>query len=85
MGSPWVPALPPFVPFLFSLLAVSCLSSKFLHIAEHLQSVPFLELILYFPTLFFHDLVVICLGRGLLRGPDGPLQLLGCLLGGFIA
>jgi hypothetical protein len=85
MGLPCALSLPPLAPFLFSLLVVSGLSTKVLHIAQHVRSLPLLHLILYLPTLFFLDLFVICLGRLLLRGPESPFQLLTCVLGGFMA
>ncbi|KAH8700200.1 alkaline-phosphatase-like protein [Talaromyces proteolyticus] len=77
--------LPPLVPFFYSVLLVACLSSKILHLAQHGHSVGLGDFLIYLPTLFFQDLLVICLGRMLLRGPNGVLQLLGCILGTLIA
>ncbi|KAL1964582.1 hypothetical protein VTN77DRAFT_6756 [Rasamsonia byssochlamydoides] len=85
MGLPCPLSLPPVAPFLFSVLVVSSLSAKVLHIAQHVHSLPLLHLIIYLPTLFFLDLLVICLGRLLLRGPESPLQMLTCVLGGLMA
>lgn len=76
---------PPLVPFLYSLLVVACLSSKFLHLAQHEHSLPLAEFLIYLPTLFFQDALVICLGRLLLRGPDGGLQWFSCVLGALMA
>lgn len=85
MGLPCALSRPPVAPFLFSLLVVSGLSSKLLHIAQHVRSLPLLYFIIYLPTLFFLDLFVICLGRLLLRGTETPFQLLTCILGGLMA
>lgn len=75
----------PSLPFLFSLLVVSGLSAKVLHILQHLHSLQALYLIIYLPTLFLVDFLVICVGRLLLRTPNSPCQLLGCVLGGVLA
>ncbi|CRG90107.1 hypothetical protein PISL3812_07148 [Talaromyces islandicus] len=77
--------LPPFVPFIYSLLVVACLSSKFLHLAQHEHSLPLAEFLIYLPTLFLQDVLVIFLGRVLLRGPDGGLQYLTCAVGALMA
>jgi hypothetical protein len=78
--------LPPsLVPFLYSLLVVACLSSKLLHLAQHEHSLPLAEFLIYLPTLFFQDALVICLGRLLLRGPDGVLQWFSCVVGALMA
>lgn len=76
---------PPLVPFIYSVLVVACLSSKFLHLAQHEHSVPLTEFVIYLPTLFFQDALVICLGRLLLRGPDGVLQVISCAVGVVMA
>lgn len=75
----------PSPPFLFSLLAVSGLSAKVLHILQHVHSLHPLYLIIYLPTLFLVDFLVISFGRLLLRTPDNSLQLLGCVVGGVLA
>jgi hypothetical protein len=86
MYSPrYIGLLPPLVPLLYSLLAVACLSSKFLHLAQHEHSLPLGEFLIYLPTLFLQDTAVLCLGRLLLRGPDGGLQYLTCAMGALMA
>lgn len=79
--------LPPLTPFLFSILAVSGLASKALHIALHIRSLPFLYFVLYSPTLVIPDLFVIIIGRLLLRyhAPEGRWQWLSTAVGGALA
>ncbi|KAK2807973.1 hypothetical protein FQN49_008758, partial [Arthroderma sp. PD_2] len=71
--------------FFFSLLVVSGFSSKALHILQHANSLPTLQLILYLPTLIFLDLVVACIGRVLLCAPGSVAQLLGYSIGSTLA
>lgn len=75
----------PLIPFLYSLLVISCVGSKFLHLALHWRSVSALHFVVYLPTFFFQDVVVIILGRALLRGFDGCVQQICCVLGSFMA
>lgn len=79
--------LPPLTPFLFSALVVSGLASKALHIALHVQSLPFLYFVLYSPTLILRDVLVIIFGRVLLRfqAPDSRWQWLSTGLGGALS
>ncbi|KAJ5398848.1 hypothetical protein N7465_009337 [Penicillium sp. CMV-2018d] len=79
--------LPPLPPFLFSALVVSGLASKALHIALHIQSLPFLYFVLYSPTLILRDVLVIICGRVLLRfqAPDSRWQWLSTGLGGALS
>ncbi|CAI7652949.1 unnamed protein product [Penicillium glandicola] len=79
--------LPPLPPFLFSALVVSGLASKALHIALHIQSLPFLYFVLYSPTLILRDVFVIIFGRILLRfhAPDSRWQWLSTGLGGALS
>lgn len=71
-------------PFYFTLLFLSNISSKLLHIAQHIQSLPLLYLILFSPTLFIPDIFVLCVGRFLLRASETHLQVLGCGLGALL-
>lgn len=79
--------LPPLTPFLFSILAVSGLASKALHIALHIRSLPFLYFALYSPTLVLPDLFVVIIGRLLLRyhAPEGRWQWLSTAVGGTLS
>ncbi|OQE47295.1 hypothetical protein PENCOP_c001G05984 [Penicillium coprophilum] len=79
--------LPPVPPFLFSVLVVSGLASKALHIALHFRSLPFLYFVLYSPTLILPDVFVIFLVRVLLRfhAPDSRWQWLSTVLGGALS
>ncbi|KAJ5582598.1 hypothetical protein N7535_001218 [Penicillium sp. DV-2018c] len=79
--------LPPLPPFLFSALVVSGLASKALHIALHIHSLPFLQLILYSPTLVLPDVLVIIAVRLLLRfpAPESKWQWLSTVVGGALS
>ncbi|CAG8926084.1 unnamed protein product [Penicillium salamii] len=79
--------LPPLPPFLFSVLVVSGLASKALHIALHIRSLPFLYFVLYSPTLILPDVLVIICVRVLLRfhAPEGRWQWLSTALGGALS
>ncbi|KAJ5467789.1 hypothetical protein N7475_005541 [Penicillium sp. IBT 31633x] len=79
--------LPPLPPFLFSVLVVSGLASKALHIALHFQSLPFLYFVLYSPTLILPDVLVIISVRVLLRfqAPESRWQWLSTVLGGALS
>lgn len=74
----------PSPPFLFALLVVSGLSSKILHIFLHIQSLPFIYFVLYLPTLFLLDFLVIVIVRLLLPNPDSKPKLAVCVLGGVL-
>lgn len=82
-----IPFLPPLSPFLFSVLAVSGLASKALHLALHFNSLPFLHFALYSPTLVLPDLLVILFVRVLLRfqAPETSLQWLSTCCGAFLS
>ncbi|EED16452.1 conserved hypothetical protein [Talaromyces stipitatus ATCC 10500] len=51
--------VPSLIPFTYSLLVVSCLTSKFLHLALHWRSVSLVHFIIFLPTLFFWDILVL--------------------------
>ncbi|OJJ44554.1 hypothetical protein ASPZODRAFT_2111263 [Penicilliopsis zonata CBS 506.65] len=72
-------------PLLFALLVVSGLASKTLHIFQHLESLPLLYLVIYLPTLYLPDVLVICLGRVLLLWPERRWQWLVCAAGAVLA
>ena len=72
-------------PFLFSLLVVSILASKLLHLFQHVHTIPPLRFVLYFPTFFVQDVVVAIAGRLLLHNGTGALSVVGLLFGGFLA
>jgi hypothetical protein len=49
--------------YFYTLLVVSLLSAKFLHLFSHLSAVPIFLFLLYFPTFVFPDVVVILVSR----------------------
>ncbi|KAI9802626.1 MAG: hypothetical protein M1825_002648 [Sarcosagium campestre] len=51
----------------FSLLVVSLLAAKLLHVFSHLRTTAIFLFLLYFPTFFTPDLFVICISRILFR------------------
>lgn len=53
-------------PLLFSLVVVTTVASKILHLYQHIRSVPYLSFLLYLPTFFLTDLVVCVLAWTLL-------------------
>jgi hypothetical protein len=71
--------------FYFTLLFLSNISSKLLRIAQHVQSLPLLYLVLFSPTLFLPDIIVLSVGRFLLRGTETRLQILGLVVGALLA
>lgn len=77
--------LPSVPPLLFALVFVNVLSSKSLHLLQHVQSLPVLYLVLYSPTLILWDLFVIFVSRVLLVWPETRLRWIPFLFGGFIA
>lgn len=78
----YLPSLP---PLLFALVFLSVVSSKSLHLLQHVRSLPLLYLILFSPTLILQDVFVITVSRVLLVSPESRLRLVACLFGGFIA
>lgn len=79
--------LPPLPPFLFAAWTVSGITSKALHIALHIRSLPFLYFVIYSPTLVLPDLLLIILARILLQfpAPETRLQWLLTSLGGVLS
>ncbi|KAI9795216.1 MAG: hypothetical protein M1833_007298 [Piccolia ochrophora] len=53
--------------FFFSLLVVSLLTAKSLHVFSHLRTTAVFLFLLYFPTFFLPDLFVVCMSRLLFR------------------
>ncbi|EAS29257.3 sulfatase [Coccidioides immitis RS] len=72
-------------PFLFSLLVVAVLASKFLHLFQHAHTIPPLRFILYFPTFFVQDIVTVIVGRLLLQPGTGALFVAALTLGAFLS
>ncbi|KPI36814.1 uncharacterized protein AB675_11756 [Cyphellophora attinorum] len=60
--------------FLYSVLVVSSLTSKVVHLSSHRSSLPILLFVLYLPTFFLPDAVIIIGGRLLLSSrPNASL------------
>lgn len=78
----YLPSLP---PLLFALVFIGVVSSKSLHLLQHVRSLPLLYLILYSPTLILQDVFVIAVSRVLLVSPETRLRWVACLFGAFIA
>lgn len=64
-------------PFTLSLLVVSALSSKALHLAQHAASIPPTRLILYFPTLFMQETLLFVCAWFLLHKTTGVKSIFG--------
>ncbi|KAL1957585.1 hypothetical protein VTO42DRAFT_5696 [Malbranchea cinnamomea] len=80
------PSFRPTRPFLFSLFTVSIIASKLLHLFQHGASISFLHFILYFPTFFVPDGLVVIVHRLLLHpGNGGPWPWIGLAVGTFMA
>ncbi|EFQ99990.1 sulfatase domain-containing protein [Nannizzia gypsea CBS 118893] len=81
--------IPPFRPsraLAFSLLVVSLIASKCLHLLQFAGSVPLLHFIVFLPTLFISDGLVALVGRVLLHGGSGgALPTIGLVLGSFLS
>jgi hypothetical protein len=72
--------------FLYSLLVVSSLSAKILHLFSHIQSLPILLFLLYLPTFLIEDICVIVVGRLLLhQSHHGLISTITAIIGGFFA
>ena len=69
-------------PYILSLLAVSTLSSKALHLSQHATSLPLTKFILYFPTFFIQDFLLLIGAWFLLHRSTGLRSL--SILGLFI-
>lgn len=83
-----LPSLRPTRPFFLSLFAVAVLAAKLLHLVQHGRSVGILQFLLYLPTFFIPDILVIALMRLVLHGYGSKLTALsvtGLLVGSFIA
>lgn len=80
-----VPSFRPSRAAVYSILVVSIVATKLLHIFQHLHSIAALELIIYFPTLFVPDLIVAVIGRALLQPGNGYLPVIGLLFASFLS
>lgn len=78
-------SIPSRPPILYALVVVSVFSSKALHILQHIESLPFLQFVLYSPTLFLPDAFVIIVLRLLLQSPDSHVQWILYALGAILA
>lgn len=71
--------------FLFALFFISVTSTKVLHLALHLGTIPLAAFFLYLPTFFIPDVILLIITRLLLRRERGVGSLVGLLLGAFIS
>lgn len=71
--------------FLFALFFISVTSTKVLHLALHLGTIPLAAFFLYLPTFFIPDVALLIITRLLLRRERGVGSLVGLLLGAFIS
>lgn len=71
----------PFVrPFLLSVLVVSALTSKVLHLFQHAGSIPAALLALYFPTFFIQEVLLSGTAWFLLQKLTGLRAIAGLIL-----
>lgn len=71
--------------FLFALFFISVTTTKVLHLALHLGTIPLAAFFLYLPTFFIPDVILLIITRLLLRRERGVGSLVGLLLGVFIS
>lgn len=64
---------------------ICSLASKTLHVGLHANTISFLDLLIYLPSVYLQDVLLICLERILLHGGGGVLLLIGGFLGAFIS
>ncbi|KAK2791209.1 hypothetical protein FQN53_006047 [Emmonsiellopsis sp. PD_33] len=62
-----LPSFRAFHPLVFSVLVVALLAAKLLHLFQHVASIPSLPFILYLPTFFIQDVLLIIVQRLLLH------------------
>lgn len=72
------------VCFLFSAFFVSVVLSKFVHLCTYVSTIPTGAFLLYLPTFFITDFLVICIARLFLRPVKGLPSLVGAVIGSFI-
>ncbi|KAM5344176.1 hypothetical protein ACJ41O_012713 [Fusarium nematophilum] len=72
------------VSFVFGAFFVSVISSKLVHLYNHVATVPLEAFILYLPTFFLFDFLAICIARLLLSQSKSPWAWAGCTLGTLI-
>ncbi|KAM5431093.1 hypothetical protein McanCB56680_003481 [Microsporum canis] len=81
-----IPSFRPSRALLFSLLVVSLVASKCVHLLQFIGSVPLLHFVVFLPTLFVWDGVVALVGRVLLHGGSGGyLPAVGLVLGSILS
>lgn len=72
-------------PFLLSILAVSVLSSKALHLFEHAHSIPPYNFVVYFPTFFIQDALLCIAIWLLLHVTSGVKSIVAVIVSGILA
>lgn len=72
-------------PFLLSLLVVSALASKLLHLSQHVHSLNPILLVLYFPTFFILEILLSVGAWFLLNRTIGLKSALGTAIVGLLA
>ncbi|EWZ78169.1 hypothetical protein FOXG_12475 [Fusarium oxysporum f. sp. lycopersici 4287] len=70
-----------FVPFCYSIIFVSLTLTKLVHLAIHFKTVPPSAFILFLPSLFFPDVLFLCVSRLALRQQKGVFSAGACALG----
>lgn len=71
-------------PFLFSVLVVSALSSKLLHLLQHVNSVPTPLFIVYFTTFFIQEAILFVAVWFLLQKTSGGKNVLATVFSGIL-
>ncbi|KAK7430701.1 hypothetical protein QQZ08_002745 [Neonectria magnoliae] len=74
-----------FVPFCFSVIVVSLALSKLVHLYIHGDAIPAAAFVLYLPSFFLPDALVICSARLALRRERSWLAFPACVLGCLMA
>lgn len=67
--------------FPFAIFVISILSTKFLHLYLHANSIPVFSFLLYLPSFFVPDVIFISIIRILLRRERSILSTIGYVLG----
>ncbi|KAI5290065.1 hypothetical protein KEM54_002526 [Ascosphaera aggregata] len=62
---------------LFSMVFISSLAAKTLHVALHAKTIPFLKLVIFLPTVYLQDVILVNLERILLHGGNGVFFAIG--------
>ncbi|KAI5295793.1 hypothetical protein KEM52_000199 [Ascosphaera acerosa] len=69
----------------FSLSFISSLVAKSLHLLLHAKSIPLLDLLVFLPTIYLEDVLLIFVQRLLLHGGSGVLFHIAFVVGAFIS